>query len=64
MQCDRCGKESLAYVMSFFNRDEICMECQSKEQAHPKYAEARRVEAKAVSEGDFNYPGIGRPADL
>jgi hypothetical protein len=64
MTCDRCGKDSLAYTMSIFNTDEICMACKDKERAHPAFEEARRVESEQVKAGNFNFQGVGLPADL
>jgi hypothetical protein len=40
------------------------MACIDKEQKHPKYAEAREAEYNAVRSGNYNYRGIGKPADL
>lgn len=61
MKCQRCGSVS---TVSFFNTEEICMECQRAEQQHPRYAEARAEETAACLRGDFNYPGIGCPPEL
>ena len=62
--CDRCRKEAQITTMSFFNTDIICMECGEKEQNHPKYKEAKEAEVQAVANGDYNFPGIGKPSDL
>lgn len=62
--CERCGKEGLATIMSIFNTDLICLECKGKEKQHPKYEEARAAEEAAVKRGDYNFPGIGKPDDL
>lgn len=64
MICDRCGKESFASTGSYFNMQVICMTCSDKERAHPQFEEARNIETEAVKRGDFNFPGIGLPADL
>ena len=50
--------------MSYFNTQMICETCETKEIAHPKYKEAREAENKAVRYGDYNFAGIGLPADL
>jgi hypothetical protein len=50
--------------MSYFNTEDLCMECAEKERDHPKYEQAKRVEGEAVAGGDLNYGGIGKPADL
>jgi hypothetical protein len=62
--CDRCRKPARITTLSRFNTDEICMECKKKEQAHPDYAYACHVEEEAVQNGNYNFPGIGKPADL
>ncbi len=62
MKCDRCCKETDATIMSIFNTDILCLDCQEAEQHDPRYEEARRAEGEAVLRGDFNFPGIGRGA--
>jgi len=62
--CDRCGDQTAVTIMSKFNEDIICMDCLAKEKAHPKYAEASKAELEAVKRGDYNFPGVGKPADL
>jgi len=63
-QCHRCGNFSSSHGMSFFNVDLLCGDCLDKEEAHPKFAEAKETELAAVMRGDYNFPGIGKPADL
>jgi hypothetical protein len=62
--CDRCGRETIVLKMSWFNTDNLCLDCQAEEAAHPQYAEARAAEEAAVRRGDFNFPGVGLPPDL
>jgi hypothetical protein len=62
--CDRCKSPMSAYSMSYFNTEEICFECVEKERAHPAFERARDAELKACQGGNFNFPGIGLPADL
>jgi hypothetical protein len=50
--------------MSYFNTEEICLDCKVLEQAHPLYPEAVAAECAAVKAGDMNFPGIGKPDDL
>ena len=50
--------------MSFFNTDWICIECNKKETAHPEYAKAKEAEVKEIINGNLNFKGIGKPADL
>ena len=58
--CQRCGKETFATIMSYFNTQEICLDCEKEEQASPRYEEARRAENEAVRQGNYNFKGIGR----
>ena len=63
--CNRCGGcDGSVLIMSFFNTDMICPDCQDREKAHPKYEEARERECDEVLKGNYNFPGIGKPADL
>ena len=65
MICDRCGKSTSTFTTSYFNTEQICIEnCKRREKAHPKYAEAVATEIKACQEGNFNFVGIGCPAEL
>lgn len=58
-KCDRCGKQTRSSIMSFFNTQMICLECEDAERKDPRYAEARKAELDAIRRGDYNYPGIG-----
>lgn len=62
--CHRCKKETLATIVSMFNLDKICLDCQEKERSHPKFEEAQEKEGEEVRKGNFNFPGIGKPPDL
>lgn len=64
MICDRCGKETLSHTMSYFNTDAICMACDKAERAHPAFGHAREAELEAVKRGDYNFRGVGLPADM
>ena len=61
--CERCGSEG-AFTMSRFNTERICMSCSAKEKKHPRYQEAVDAEMEAIRCGNYNFQGIGRPADL
>lgn len=63
-KCDRCGTDTGMSIMSYFNEDNICMECEEKERKHPKFKEALEADQEAIRRGDFNFPGIGKPSDL
>lgn len=63
-KCDRCFKSNSSTIMSMFNTDIICNDCKDKETKHPKYAEARDIEAAMVRNGNFGFRGIGKPSDL
>lgn len=62
--CDRCGKATGIFKMSWFNMDMICPDCDEKEVNHPDYDKARKADTEAVKQGEYNFPGIGKPADL
>jgi hypothetical protein len=64
MICDRCDQHMMSSIMSRFNTDIICSVCEVKEKAHPNYQLARDTEHRAVVNGNYNFPGIGKPADL
>ncbi len=63
-RCQRCKKEADVFACSYFNTETICIECNDAERRHPEYKHAKRVENEAVRRGDYNYPGVGLPADL
>ena len=63
-RCDRCGKKSRVTSFSWFNTDELCPECAEKEQNHPDYQRAKDADREAVLRGDYNFAGIGLPADI
>jgi len=57
--CDRCGKPlTKGRIMSMLNTDCICLECKAKEQAHPRYEEAKRAELEELKKGNYNYAGL------
>lgn len=62
--CDRCHKPTMSSTMSRFNTEMICLDCEDKERKHPKYKEAQEAELAACKQGNYNFPGIGKPADL
>jgi len=62
--CDRCCRKGDSFSMSIFNTDWICDECQDAEAKHPMFQKARKVEAEACKNGNYNFPGIGLPDDL
>ena len=64
MICIRCKKETNTTIMSRFNTDILCKECENKERKHPLYKEAVRVEREHCLRGDYNFEGIGKPVDL
>lgn len=64
MRCDRCRATASISTCSRFNTEQICMDCDEKETRHPDYERARAAEESAVRRGDYNFPGIGKPADL
>lgn len=64
MICERCYTETLGHTMSMFNTQTICFDCKDVEQKHPDYERACRIEAEHVARGDYNFRGVGLPADL
>ena len=62
--CERCKQETFSTTMSRFNTQMICMDCETKEKAHPKYKEAADRELEETRRGNYNFKGIGKPADL
>lgn len=62
--CQRCRKQTDITTMSMFNTQMICHECDLTERKHPKFEDARQAENDAISRGEYNFPGIGLPADL
>lgn len=64
IKCPRCKTEMNISIMSKFNTEEICISCKTREENHPKYREADRAETRAVQSGNYNFVGIGCPADL
>lgn len=64
VNCDRCGHVATAFTGSYFNTDTICLPCRDLEEAHPQFEQARQAEMEAVERGDYNFHGIGLPADL
>jgi len=63
-KCDRCKDPMKSSIMSRFNTQQICENCEQKEKAHPKYAEAKAAEFEACKNGNRNFKGIGLPSDL
>jgi ribosomal protein L37E len=59
MKCDRCGKETNVHIMSFFNEDDICLDCKEAEKQRPDYKDAVAEDEAAIKRGDYNFKGIG-----
>lgn len=62
--CDRCCKPTTIFTMSWFNAEEICKACSSKEKEHPKFKEAKAYIYEQEKQGNLNAFGIGLPEDL
>ena len=62
--CSRCGDNTTTLKGSYFNTEMICLKCDDKERAHPQYKEAKDRELEECMKGNFNFEGIGKPADL
>jgi hypothetical protein len=63
-QCERCGKDVAATIMSMFNTEMICIgtpdSCKEREEQDPRYKEAVAADEAAIRAGDYNFKGIGR----
>lgn len=74
MKCDRCGVSKGVFVLSWFNLDNLCLDCREDETHAPNYPQARQAElehaqagVKALQEGAgeeawkplLNFTGIG-----
>ena len=59
--CDRCRANLTSRILSHFNTDCLCPECEAEERRHPDYAKAEAAEMVAVRRGDYFFPGIGWP---
>lgn len=64
MICERCHTENKSLTMSRFNTQMICYNCDATERVHPDYKRAVNAERDAVMHGDYNFGGIGLPAEL
>jgi hypothetical protein len=64
MKCQRCNTQTSAHTVSYFNTQEICIDCRDKERKHPQFEEARAREHGEVMRGNLNFRGIGLPNDL
>jgi hypothetical protein len=58
MKCDRCKKETVVTTMSWLNTQTICMDCDEKEQDHPRFKEAKERERQEMLNGNYNYEGL------
>lgn len=57
--CQRCAKPAIATIMSRFNTQQICLDCEEAEKKRSDYKMAADAEIEACRRGDFNFPGIG-----
>lgn len=62
MICPRCGEKPFATTMSYFNTEEICVECKTEERTLPGYKAAVDAEAAAMKMGNYNFKGVGLSA--
>lgn len=63
LKCDRCGKESKIFKMSFFNKQECCTNCLLIEQLHDDYKDAKLKEHEECLKGNYNFDGVGLPSN-
>lgn len=62
--CDRCACETIVTTVSMFNTEIICLDCKKKEREHPLYEAAQLADDEQIRQGNYNFQGIGKPADL
>lgn len=61
--CARCGEPTRVSTGSYFTSDVVCLDCRALEELHPAHEAAKLRELEAVKSGDYNFVGIGLPAD-
>jgi len=59
MKCERCGKETLRCIMSFFNTQLICFDCYEEERKRPDFDKAVERENEEIKKGNYSFEGIG-----
>jgi len=57
--CPRCGTSMLSFSMSWFNQEEICLDCKEDEKQCPNYVRAREAELADLQAGNLRFAGIG-----
>ena len=63
--CDRCGGSlEGGRIMSMFNTDCICIACKEKERQNKQYKAANNADIAAIKAGNYNFAGIGYPAEV
>lgn len=63
-QCDRCNRKANTLTGSWFNTQMICEQCDYLEHCHPLIVKAKERERQELSNGNYNFKGIGLPKDL
>ena len=58
-RCPRCGAPLTAWSTSYFNTQEICLECCDDEKQAPGYQAAVATEEAEVQRGNYNFQGVG-----
>jgi hypothetical protein len=57
--CQRCGRETDTFILSYFNRQLLCEgmpeSCSDKEMSHPNFARVRDDEKECLSLGLHNF---------
>lgn len=64
MKCERCGKETVVHTCSWFNKQNVCLDCDDEELKHPDIKRAKAIENEHCKKGDYNFAGVGLPKDL
>ena len=58
-QCHRCGSCASGHIMSMYNDELICLDCNDAEMKRPDYKQACEAELEALKSGDYNFKGSG-----
>jgi hypothetical protein len=65
IKCVRCNNICKpGAILSAFDLEFVCLECNDLERAHPDYDRAATAAFAAVQRRDRSFRGIGRPSEL
>jgi hypothetical protein len=61
--CPRCKANLRSWTTSYFNLEDICLDCALDERSAPNFSHARAREEAEVRQGNYNYRGLGLAPD-